>query len=168
MGPLFIFQLLSHVWLFATPSTAACQASLSSTISQSLLKLMSIESMIPSNHFNLCYLFSLYFPSIRVFSNESALHFRWPKYWSLSISFPVNIQGWFHLGLTGLISSQSKGLSRVLQQHSSKPSILWCSTFFTVQFSHPYMTTGKTIAFTILTFVGKVMSLLFNLLRFFQ
>ena len=112
-----VIQSLSHVWLFVTPWTAACQASLCFTTFRSLLKLMSIESVMPSNHLFLCcplLLLPSMFPSIRVFSNESALCIRWPKYWSFSFSiFPVNIQGWFPLGLTGLVSLQSKGLSRV-------------------------------------------------------
>ena len=108
----------SHVWLFMTLWTTACQAFLSFTVSQSLLKLMSIELVMPSHHFNLCHpllLLPSVFPSIRVFSNESAFRIRWPKCWSLSSAsvLPVNIQGWFPLGLTGLISLQSKGLSRV-------------------------------------------------------
>ena len=110
------------------------------------------------------------FPSITVFSNESALRIRRPKYWSFSFSIvlPMNIQDWFPLGWTKWISLQSKGLSRVFSNHSSKTSILWRSAFFTVQLSHPYMTTGKTIALTRRTVVGKVMSLLFNtLFRFF-
>ena len=110
------------------------------------------------------------FPSIRVFLNESVFHIRWPKYWSFSFSISpsVNIQGWFPLGLTGLISLQSKGLSKsLLQHHSSKASILRPSAFFMVQLSHSYMTTGKTIALTCRTFVGKPMSLLFNTLSRF-
>ena len=111
-------QSFSHVWLFETPWTAACQASLSITSFQSLLKLMSIELVMPSNHLILCHLLFLppsIFPSIRIFSNESVLHIRWPKYWSFSFSIsPSNdIQDWFSLGLTGLISLQSNGLSRV-------------------------------------------------------
>ena len=163
-------QSLSPVRLFATPWTAASQASLSITNSQSLLKLMSIESVMPSNHLILCrplLLPSSIFPSIRVFSNESVLHIRWPKYWSFSfsispskgysglISFRVD---WFDLlGVQGTHKS-------LLQHHNSKASILRCSAFFIVQLSHPYMTTGKTIVLTRQTFVGKVMSLLFNML----
>ena len=113
-----VIQLLSHVWLFVTPWTVACQASLSITNSQSLSKLMSIESVMPSNHLILCHrllLLPSMFPSIRVFSNESALHVRWPKYWSFSFSIsPSNeYSGWFSLGWTGWISLRSKGLSRV-------------------------------------------------------
>ena len=185
--------------------------------SQSLLKLMSIESVMPSNHLILCRLLLLLpsiFPNIRVFSNESVLHIRWPKYWRFSFSnlacmhalekemathssilawripgteepgglpsmglhrvghdwsnlaaaaasasvLPMNIQDWFPLGWTGWISLQSKGLSRLLQHHSSKASILQCSTFFIVQLSHPYITNGKTRALTRWTFADKVMS----------
>ena len=122
-------QSLSRVWLFATPWIAACQASLSITNSQSLLKLMSMKLVMPSNHLILCHLFLFppsLFPSIRVFSNESTLHIRWPKYWnfSLSISPSNEYSGWFHLGWTGWISLKSKGLSRVfsntiVQKHQS-------------------------------------------------
>ena len=156
-------QSLSHVWLFTTPWTAAHQASLSITNSWSLPKPMSIKSVMPSNHLILCCPLLLppsIFPSIRVFSNESVLHIRWPKYWSL----PMTIQDLFPLGWTGWISLLSKGLSSLLQQHSSKASILQHSVFFIVQLSHPYMTTGKTIALTRWTFVGKVRSLLYNML----
>ena len=130
--------------------------------SQSLLKLMSIELLMPSNHFILCQpllLLPSIFPRIRVFSNESILRIRWPEYWRLSFSIvlSMNSQDWFPLGWTGWIKS-------LLQHHSSKASILRCSAFFIVQLSHPYMTTGKTIALTRRTFVGKVMSLLFNML----
>ena len=144
------------------PWTAACQASLSITNSQSLLKLRSIELVMPSNRLILCsplLLLPSIFPSIRVFANESALHIRWPKY-----HLPMNIQDWFPLGWTGWISLQSRGLSSLLQHHSSKAWILWCSAFIMVQVSHPYMTIGKTIALTRRTFPGKVMSLLFNML----
>ena len=126
---LVVVQSLSRVWLFVTSWTAACQASLSFTISWSLLKLMSIESVMPSNHFILYHpllLLSSIFPSIRIFSNESALCIRWPKYWSFSLesALPKNIQDWFLLGLTGLISLLSKGLFRVfsnttVQKHQS-------------------------------------------------
>ena len=131
---------------------------------------MSIESVIPSNHLILCHpLLHLpsIFPSIRVFSNESVLCIRWPKYWSFSFSMsPSNeYSGLISLILTGWISLQSKGLSRIFSQHySSKASILWCSAFFVVQLSHPNITTGKTIALTRWIFVGKVVSLLFNML----
>ena len=166
-----VFLLLSHVSPFETPWTEACQASLSFIISWSLLKLMSMESVVPSNNFIFscpCFLLPSIFPSIRVFSNVLALSNRWPKIWALS-SASMNILIWFPLGLTSLISLQSKELSRVFSNTTVQtPSILRRSAFFTVQLSHPYMTTGKTIALTIWTFVGKVMSLLFNLLsRFF-
>ena len=163
-------QLLSHVRLFATPWTAACQASLSITNSRSLPKLMSIKSVIPSNHLILCHpllLPSSIFPSIRVFSKESLLHVRWPKYWSFSFNISPSNE---HPGLSSfrmdwldLLAVQGT-LKSLLQHHSSKASILWCSAFFTVQLSHPYMTTGKTIALTRQTFVGKVTSLLLNML----
>ena len=124
---------------------------------------------MPSNHLIFCrplLLLPSVFPSIRVFSKESALHIRWPKYWIFSIS-PSNEYSGFPLLLTGLISLQSKGLSSLLQHYSLKASVLWCSAFFMVQLSHCCMTTGKTIALTIWTFVGKVMSLLFNTLSRF-
>ena len=163
-------QLLSHVWLFATPWTAACQASLSITISQSLLKLMSIESVMPSNHLILCcplLLLSSIFPSIRIFSNESLLCIRQPKYWSLSFNIsPSNEHpGLISFGMDWLYLLAVQGtLKSPLQHHSSKASVLWRSAFFIVQLSHPYLTTGKTITLTRPTFVGKVMSLLFNML----
>ena len=154
----------------ATPWTAARHASLSITNSQSLLKLMSIESVMPSNHIILCYpllLPSSIFPSIRVFSNESVLHIRWPKYWSLSFNIsPSNeFSGLisFRMDWLDLLAVQGT-LKSLLQHHSSKASIFQRSAFFTVQLSHPYMTTGKTIALTRWTFVGKVMSLLSNML----
>ena len=140
-----------------TPGTIACQASLSFTTSQSLLKLMSIELVMPSNHLILCcplLLLPSIFPSIRVFFSESVLHFRWAKYWSFSIS-PSN-------EYSGLISFRidwfdvQGTLKSLLQHHSSKASVLWHSAFFMVQLSHPYMTTGKTIALTVWTFVRKV------------
>jgi len=161
-------QSLSCVWFFATHWTAALQASLSITKSWSLLKLM--KSVMPSNHLILCcplLLLPSVFPSIKVFSSESALHIRWPKYWSFSFSIsPSNEESvWFPLGWTGWISLQSKGLLKsLLQHHSSKASILLCSAFFIVQLSHPYMITRKTIALTRQTFVSKAMSLLFNML----
>ena len=163
-------QLLSHVQLFATPWIAARQASLSITNSQSSLKLMSIESVMPSSHLILCrplLLLSPIPPSIRVFSNESTLHMRWPKYWSFSFSISLSKE---HPGLISFIMdwldllAVQGTLKSFLQHHSSKTSILWCSAFFTVQLSHPYMTTGKTIALTRQTFVGKVLSLLLNML----
>ena len=163
-------QSLSLVQLLMTPWTAVRQASLSITNSWSLLKLMSIESVMPSNHLILyCHLLLLpsIFPSIRVFSNESVLHVRWPKYWSFSFSISPSNE------YSGLISCRmdwltllavQETLKSLLQHHSSKASILLCSAFFIVQLSHPYMTTGKTIAWTIWTFVDKVTSLLFNML----
>ena len=163
-------QSLSPVQLFATPWTAARQASLSIASSQSLPKLMSIESVMPSNHLIFCCARLLppsIFPSIRVFSNESALCSRWPKYWSFSFSIsPSNEHSGlisFRIDWLDLLAVQGT-LKSLLQHHSSKPSILWCSAFLTVQLSHPYMTSGKTIALARLTFVGKVMFLLFNIL----
>ena len=161
-------QSLSHVWLFATPWIAACQASLSITISQSSLKLTSIESVMPSIHLIFCH--PLFFlppipPSIRVFSNESTLLMRWPKYWSLSssiISSKEHPRLIFRMDWLDLLAVQGT-LKSLLQHHSSKASIPWRSAFFTVQISHPYMTPGKTIALT-RYFVGKVMSLLLNTL----
>ena len=152
-----------------TPWTAACQASLSFTISQSLLKLMSIELVILFNHLILCspLLSPSIFPSIKVFSNESALHIRWPNYWSFSFSISPSNE------YLGLISFRMDWLDRLavqgtlksrLQHHSSKASALQCLAFFIVQLSHPYMTTGKFIALTRWTFVGKVMSLILNML----
>ena len=163
------FSLLSCVWLFATPWTAACQPS-PSINSWSLLKLMSIESVVPSYHLvlfqALCLLPSI-FHSIRVFSNESVLRIRWPKYWSFSFSIsPSNEYSGlisFRVDWLDLLVVQGS-LKNLLQHHSSKASILRCSCFFIVQLSHPYMTTGKTKALTRRTFVGKVMSLLFNML----
>ena len=166
-------QSLSRIWLLVTPWTAARQASLSITNCWNLLKLISIESVMPSNHLFLCHPLLLppsIFPSIRIFSNESALRIRWPKYWSFSFSISPSNE---HSGLISfrrdwldLLAVQGT-LKSLLQQHSSKASILQCSSFFTVQLSHPYMTTGKTIALTIRTFVSKVMSLLFNMLSRF-
>ena len=162
-------QSFSCVRLFATPWTAACQASLSITNSWSLPKLMSIESVIPSNHLILRHPFLLLlsiFPSIRVFSNKSALRIRWPKYWSLSFSIsPSNEHsGLISLRMDWLDLLAVQGTLKSLLHHSSKASILWHSAFFIVQLSHPYTTTGKTIALTRWTFAGKVMSLLFNML----
>ena len=163
-------ESLSRVQLFATSWTAACQASLSITNSQSLLKLMSIESVMPSNHLILCHPLLLQpsiFPSIRVFSDESVLCIRSSKYWSFSFSIsPSNEYSGlisFRMDWLDLLAVQGT-LKSCLQHHSSKASILWRSAYFIVQFSHPYMTTGKTIALTRQTFVGKVMSLLFNML----
>ena len=164
--PIRSVQLLSHVRLFAIPWTAAGQASLSIANSQSLLKLMSIESVMPSNHLILCcplLLLPSIFPSIRVFSNESALRIRWTKYWSFSFSIsPSNEHPGlisFRMDWLDLLAVQGT-LKSLLQHHSSKASILLCSAFFIVQLSHPYMTTGKTIALTRWTFFGKVVSLL--------
>ena len=152
------------------PHSTAHQASLSITNSQRLLKLMPIESVMSSSHLILCrplLLLPPVTPSIRVFSNESTLHIRWPKYWSSSFSVsPSNV----HPGLISFrmhwldLLAVHGTLKSLLQHHSSKASILRLSAFFTVQLSHPYMTTGKTIALTKWTFVGKVMSLLFNML----
>ena len=148
-----------------TPWIAACQASLSITNSQSLLKFMSIESVMPSNHLILCHpllFLPSIFCSIRVFSNDSVLHIRWPKYWSFSFSISPSNE---YSGMDWLdLLAVQETLKSLLQHHSSKASILWCSAFFTVQFSYPYMTTGKTIALTRWTFAGKVIYLLFNML----
>ena len=145
-------QSLSHVRLFATPWTAACQASLSFTLSQNLLKLMSIASVIPSNHLILCrplLLLPSIFPSIRVFSNESALHIRWPKCWNFSISPSSEHSGLISLRINWFELLAVQGaLESFLQHHNAKASILRCSAFFIVQFSHPNVTTGKTIALT--------------------
>ena len=150
------------------PWTAARQASLSFTISRSLLKLMSIESMMPSNHLILCrplLLLPSIFPSLRVFSNESALCIRWPNYWSFSFSIsPSNKYSGlisFRIDWFDLLSVQGT-LKSLLQHHTSKASIFQCSAFFMVQLSHLYTTTGKTVALTSWTFVCKVLSLLFN------
>ena len=140
-----------------TPWTAARHVSLSITNSQSLLKLVSIESVMPSAHLILCLLPPSIFSSIRVFSNESALHIRWPKYWSFSFSInPSNEYSGlisFRMDWLDLLAGIRKSL---FQHHSSKASVLWGSAFFTVQFSHPYMTTGKTIALTKWIFVDNV------------
>ena len=168
-----VFQLLSHVQLFVTPRNAAHQPSLSFIISQSLLKLMSIKSVMPSNHLILCHpllFLSSIFPRIRVFSNESALCIRWPKYWNFSFSISPSNEYWglisFRIDWFDLLAVQGT-LESLVQHLSSKASILQHSAFFMVQLSHPYMTTGKTIALTMWTFVGKVMSLLFNTLSRF-
>ena len=158
--------MLGHFWLFVTLWTAARQASLTFTISRSLLKLMSIELVMPSNHLILChpFLLPLISPSIRVFSNESASCIRQPKYWSFCfIISPYNeYSGLISFRMDGLDLLAVQGTVKSLpQHHSSKASILWHSTFFTVQLSHPHITTGKTI---VLTIVSKVMSLLFNML----
>ena len=153
-----------------TPWTAACQASLSIPNSRSSLKLKAIEPLMPSNHLILCHpllLPSSIFPSIRVFSNESVLRIRWPKYWGFSFSIsPSNeYSGLISFGIDWLDFLAVQGtLKSLLQHHSSIASIRQCSAFLTVQLSHPYMATGKTIALTTWTFVGKVMSLLLNML----
>jgi len=152
----------------STPWTTACQASLSITNSWSLFKLMSMQSVMPSNHLILFHpLLPSVFPSIRDFSNESVLCIRWPKYWSFSFSIrPSNEYSGlisFRMNWLDLLAVQG-ALKNLLQHHSSKASILWHSAFSIVQFSHPYMTIGKSIALTRQTFVGKVMSLLFNML----
>ena len=145
--------------------------SLSFTVSRSLLKIISIESVMPFNHLILCRLLLLLlsvFPSIRVFSNKSDLHIRWPNYWSFSIRPSTEYSGFISWELTGLISLLSKGPLKSLLQHcSSKVTIFHCSAFFMVQVSHPYKTPGKTIVSTIETFAGKVMPLLFNTLSRF-
>ena len=163
-------QSLSRVRLFVTPWTTARQASLSITNFRSLLKLMSIESLMSSDPLTLCrplLLLSSIFSSIRVFSNESTLRMRWPKYWSFSFSISPSSE---HPGLTsfrmdwlGVLAVQGT-LKSLLQHHSSKASIFRCSAFFIAQLSHPYMTIGKTMALTRQTLVSKVMSLLFNML----
>ena len=167
---IFSVQSLSCIQLFATPWTAACQASLSITNSQSLLKLMPIESVMPSNHLIRCRpLLPLpsVFPRIRVFSSESVLHIRWPKCRSLSFSISPSSEYSglisFRIDWLDLLAVQGT-LKSLLQHHSSNTPILWHSAFFMVQLSHPYMTTGKTVALTRWTFVGKVMSLLFNMM----
>ena len=163
-------QSLSHVRLFATPWIAACQASLSITSFRSSLRLTPIEAVMPSSHFILCrplLLLPPIPPSIRDFSNESTLCMRWPKYWSFSFSIIPSkaIPGLISFRMDWLDLPEVQGtLKSLLQHHSSKASILRCSAFFTVQLSHPYMTTGKTIALTRRTFVGKVMSLPLNML----
>ena len=163
-------QLLSLVRLLATPWITARQASLSITNFWSSLRFMFIESLMPSSHLTLCCLLLLLHPlppSIRVFSNESTLCMRWPKYWSFSFSIipskehPGLIS--FRMDWLDLLAVQGT-LKSLPQHHSSKASILRHSAFFTVQLSHPYMTTGKTIALTRQTFVGKAMSLLLNML----
>ena len=163
-------QPLSRVQLILTSWTAARQASLSITNSQSLFKLMSIESLMPSNHlifYRRLLLLASIFPSIKVFSNESVLHIRWPKDWSFSFSIsPSNEYSGlvsFRIDWFDLLAVQ-RTLKSLLQYHGLKASVLRCSAFFMVQLSHPYMTTGKTIALTRQTFFSKVMSLLFNML----
>ena len=162
-------QSLSRVQLVATPWITARQVSLSITHSQSSLKLTSIESVMPSSHLILCrplLLLPLIPPSIRVFSNESTLRMRWPKYWSFSLNISPSNEHTelvsFRMDWLDLLAVQET-LKSLLQHHSSKTSVLRWSAFFTVQFSHPYMTTGKTIALTRWTFVGQVISLLCNI-----
>ena len=154
-------QSLSHARLFANPWTAACQATLSITNSRSLPKPMSIELVMPSNHLILCHpllLLPSIFPSIRVFSNESALCIRWPNYWSFSFNISPSSEHpgliSFRMGWLDLLAVQGT-LKSLLQHHSSKASIFLCSAFFLVQFSHPYTTTGKTIALTGQTFLPR-------------
>jgi len=165
-------QSLSHVQLFATPWTAAHQLPLSFTISWSLLELMSLELMLPSNHFILCCPFSSCpqsFPASGFFSSELALCIRWPKYWSFSFSTSPSNEYLisFRIDWFGLLAVQWT-LESLLQHHSVRASTVRCSAFFMVQLSHPYVTAGKTIALTRRTFVGKVMSLLFNALLLFN
>jgi len=169
-GVVVFVHSLSHVWLFVTPWIAAHQAFLSFTISWSLLKLMSIESVMPSSHLILCHSLRLLpsiFPTIRVFSSELALHIRWSKYWNFSFSIsPSNEYSGlisFRIDWFDLLAVQGTLMS-LLQHHSSKASILQCSAFFMVQVSHPCMTTRKTKALTRWTFVGRVTSVLFNTL----
>ena len=163
-------QMLTPIRLFATTWTTAHQASQAFTNSQNLLKLMSIKSVIPSKNLILCRPLLLppsIFPSISIFSNESVLHIRWPKDWSFSFSirlsneFSVLIS--FRMDWLGLLAMQG-ALKSLLQYHSSKASILWHPAFFIAQLSHPYMTTGKTIALTRWTFTAEVMSLLLNMM----
>ena len=162
-------QSLSHVRLFATPWTAACQASLSTTNSQSPSKPMSIELVMPSNHLILCrpLLPPSSLPSMRIFASEMVLRIKWPKYRGFSFSISPSSEHprlvSFRMDWLDLLAVQGT-LRSLLQHHSSKASILQRSAFLIVQLSHPYMTTGKTIALTRLTFVNKVMSLLFNML----
>ena len=169
-GPIQFSSVDKSCLTLCIPWFAARQASLSITISWSSLKLTSIKSVMPSSHLILCcplFLQPPNPPSIRLFSNESTLRVRWPKYWSFSFSIipskerPGLIS--FRMDWLDLLEVQGTLKSR-LQHHSSKASVLWCSAFFTVQLSQPYMTTGKTIALTRWTFVGKVMSLLLNML----
>ena len=166
-----VLWLLNHVQLFAIPWTAAHQASLPFTTCQSLLKLMSILSVMLSNHLILCcplLLLPSLLPGIRVFSNELTLWIKWPKYWSFSISPSSEYSGLlsFKIDWFDLFAVQ-RTLKSILQPHSLKASVLQCSTFFMVQLSHLYMTSGRTTALTIWTFVDKMMSLLFNMLSRF-
>ena len=167
-----VVQSVSCVSLFVTPWAAVCQASLSFTLSQSLLSFMFTELVLQPNHLILCcpLLLPSIFPSMRIFSNESALCIRWPKYWSFRFSISPSSE------YSGLISFRTDWfdflavqgtLKSLLQHHSTKASIPRCSSFFMIQLSHPYMTTGKTIALTIWTFIGRVMSLFLNTLSRF-
>ena len=164
-----VFQLLSHVWLFAIPWNAVCKAWQSFTISWTLLKVMSTESVMPSNNLFLCHpvlLLPSIFPSIRVFSNELVLHIRWPKHWNFRfIISPSNeYSGLISFRINWFVLLAVHGTLKCLLQHNSlKASILQCLAFYMVQHSHPHMTFGKIIALTIQTFVGKVISLLFNM-----
>ena len=163
-------QLLSPVWLFATPWTAACQTPLSSTISQTLLKFIFIELVMLSNISSSAASFSFClqtFPVSRSFPMSQLFTSGGQSIGASAPIFPVNSQGWFLLGLTSLISLLPKGLLSFLQHHNLKASILWCSAFFMVQLTHPYMITGKTIALTRWTLFGKVISMLFNMLTKF-
>ena len=167
---LFVVHTLICFRLFGTPWTAACQASLCLTVFWSLLRLMSIKSVMLSNQLILFPLLLLpsIFPSIRIFSNELALYLTWPKYWSFKISPPNKYSGLISFRIDWFDLHAVRGTPRsLLQHHSSKASTLWHSAFFMVQVSHQYMTTGKTIALTRWTFVIKVMSLLFNTLSRF-
>ena len=168
---LVTLKSLSHVWVFAIPWTTVCQDSLPFTISQSLLRLMSIELMMLSNHLNLCcplFVLLSIFANIRVFFNESVLCNRWQKDWSFNISPSNEHSGIISFGINWFDLLYVQGtLKSLLQHHSSKASLLQYSAFFMVHLSHPYMTTGKNTALTIWTFVGKVMSLLFNTLSRF-
>ena len=169
----FCFCSFTKSCLFATPWTAEFQVSLTFTISLSLFKLMSIESVMPSNHFIFCcslLLLPSIFPSTKVFFSESGLCIRWPKYWNLSFSIsPFNEYSGlisFRIAWFDLLAVQGT-LKSLLQHHSSKAPILWHSVLFMVQLSHPYITSGKTIALTIQTFVSKLISLVFNTLSRF-
>ena len=166
-----VVQSLSQVRLFVTSWITAHQGSLSFTISWSLLKLMSIELVMPSNHLVLCHpllLLPSLFPSIRVFSNELALHIRWPKYWSLSINPSNEYSGLisFMINWFDLLAVQ-RTLKTLFHHYTSKASILQCSAFFMIQLSHPYMTTGKPTALSVCTYISQVISLLFNILSRF-
>ena len=165
-----VVQPLSHDWLFVTPWTAAHQASLFFTISQSLLRFMFTESVMLSNHLILCWplLSPSIFLSIRIFYNESALHIRWPKCWSFSFSINHSNEysglTSFRIALFDLLAVQGTLKSLLQHHHNLKALILWCSAFFMVQLSHLYMTTGKTIGLTVQIFVSKMRCLLFNML----